>query len=425
MISSIFFLNHHGDVIIEKQFRGRLSRTILEDFWSGFMRPLRFVDEASTVILYNSFVFVQIHCNDVVLLAVTTNEGFPLLVMEILSLIAKVVQRYLVTLSEATLRDNFSVVYQLLEELIHNGYPLTTEMHVLEKLVALQTLENRLRSALDVLPKTKSRQLGVRSVPWRDSSTKHSLGEIFLDVVERLDCVIDCEGNYVRSAVRGTVEVNSRLSGMPDIILRLANTDFINDIAFHRCVRRHRYSADRTINFIPPDGKFTLLQYTCKPLVNAQAPFYVTPQVTFDTVCGRFNCMVGIHGGGIGMKKRDCEVHKLVVHLSLPPQTEALQVHSSTQGTTSFNKSRSLLTWNIGTLYRGTTSLSGEFTVGLDGSEKAMSCTGESATVEFTIPNHLLSSIRVDSLQVLNEIGKPYKGVKYITHSGRFVVRTV
>lgn len=425
MISSIFFLNHHGDVIIEKQFRGKFSRTILEDFWSSFMRPLRSVDEAPAVILYNSFVFVQIHCSDVILLAVTANEGFPLFVMEILSLIARVAQRYLVSLSETTLRDNFSVVYQLLEEVIHNGYPLTTEMHVLEKLVAPQTLQNKLRTALDVLPKAKNRPFGIRSVPWRDSSTKHPLSEIFLDVVEQLDCVIDCEGNYVRSSVRGVVDVNSRLNGMPDIILRLANTDIINDVAFHRCVRRHRYSADRTINFIPPDGKFTLLQYTCKPLVNVRAPFYITPQVTFDKLCGRFNCMIGIHGSGLGMKKRDCEIHKVVVHLSFPPQTEAVQVHNSTQGTTSFNKSRSVLTWNIGSLYRSTNSLSGEFTVALDGSEMVVPCTGESATVEFTIPNHLLSSIRVDSLQVLNEIGKPYKGVKYMTHAGRFVVRTV
>ncbi|KEG09780.1 AP-3 complex subunit mu [Trypanosoma grayi] len=426
MISSIFFLNHHGEVIIEKQFREKVPRTILEDFWSTYMSPLRSVEDAPAVIPYSRFVFVQIHRNDVVLLAIVTNEGFPLLVLEILSLIAKVVQWYLKVLSENTLRENFSVVYQLLEELIDNGYPLTTEMHVLGELVVQPTLENKFRTALDAPAKTRRRHVGMRAVPWRDASTRHSSNEIFFDVVEQFDCIVDCEGNLVHTVVRGVIEVNCRLSGMPDVVMRLTNLDFVDDIAFHRCVRRNRYGTDRTISFIPADGNFTLLQYRCKPVLNAQAPFYVTPQITFNSTGGRFNCMVGLRGGALTTKSKDYNVHKVVVHLPLPPQTEAVQVHSNTQGTTSFNKSRGVLTWTVGTLFRGTCSLSGEFTFGAErANDVAAPCTGDSAVVEFSIPNFLLSSIRVDSVQVLNEIGKPYKGVKYVTSAGRFVVRTV
>ncbi|ESL09804.1 mu-adaptin 3 [Trypanosoma rangeli SC58] len=425
MISSLFFLNYHGEVIIEKQFREKLPRTILEDFWTTCILPLRSVDEASAVTLYSRFAFVQIHRNDVVLLAIVTNEGFPLLVIEILSLIAGVIQQYLKVLSENTLRENFSVAYQLLEELIDNGYPLTTEMHVLEELVMPPTLENKFRTVLDAPTKIKRRHLGVRSVPWRDPMTKHTSNEIFFDVVEKLDCIIDCEGNLVRAVVRGAVNVNCRLSGMPDVVVRMANLDLVDDIAFHRCVRRHRYEADRTISFVPPDGKFTLLEYLCKPLLHAPAPFYVTPQITFDKSGGRFNCVVGIRGGGLTVRSRDCGIQRVVVHLPLPPQAESVQVHSSTQGTTIFSNSRGVLTWNVGTLFRGTSSLSGEFTFAMEKRTEGLApCTGDSAVVEFSIPNHLLSSIRVDSVQVLNEIGRPYKGVKYVTFAGRFVVRT-
>ncbi|KAH9577241.1 Mu homology domain [Trypanosoma melophagium] len=426
MISSIFFLNHQGEVIIEKQFRERCPRIILEDFWSTYMTPLRSVTEASSVIPYSRFAFVKIHRNDVVLLAVVTNEVFPLLVMEILALIAKVVQGYLKILSENTLRENFSVVYQILEELIDNGYPLTTEMHVLEELVVPPTLENKFRNVLDAPAKIKRRGMGVRSVPWRDPSTRHRSSEIFFDVVEQLDCIVDSEGGLVKALVRGAVEVNCRLGGMPDVVMHLTNLDFVDDIAFHRCVRRNRYEIDRTICFIPPDGKFTLMQYRCKPLLDVQIPFYVAPQITFDTNSGRFNCMVGLRGGGLSIKSKEYEMHKVVIHLPLPPQTEAVHVHSSTQGSTNFNKSRGVLTWSIGTLFRSTCSLSGEFTISLEkDGNGVMPCTGDSAAVEFSIPNYLMSSIRVDSVQVLNEIGKPYKGVKYVTTSGRFVVRTV
>ncbi|KAG8346855.1 putative Adaptor complexes medium subunit family [Trypanosoma vivax] len=426
MISSVFFLNKHGEVIIEKQFREKIPRTSLEDFWVTYMAPLRSIEEAPSVVAYSRFSFLQIHRNDVVLLATSTVDGSVLLVMEMLSSVCKVIQSYVKVFSENTLRENFSVVCQLLEEMVDNGYPLTTEMHVLEELVAPPTLENKLRSAIDAPMRIKHRYLGLRSVPWRNPLTKHSSNEIFFDVMEHLDCIVDCKGNVVHSTIRGAVEVNCRLNGMPDVVMRLCNMDLIDDIAFHRCVRRSRYDIDRTISFIPVDGKFTLLQYRCKSPINAQLPFYVTPQITFNSANGRFNCMVGLRPSSMSANNREIGVSNLVVHLPLPPQTEAVQFHSNIHGATSFNKARSLLTWSIGALPRSVCSLSGEFTLVTENKGRsAVPFTGSSATIDFSMPNYLMSSIRIDSVQVLNEAEKPYKGVKYMTNSGRFVVRTV
>lgn len=35
----------------------------------------------------------------------------------------------------------------------------------------------------------------------------------------------------------------------------------LEDIKFHQCVRLARFEADRQINFVPPDGEFTLMSY--------------------------------------------------------------------------------------------------------------------------------------------------------------------
>jgi AP-1 complex subunit mu len=47
------------------------------------------------------------------------------------------------------------------------------------------------------------------------------------------------------------------------------------DVKFHQCVRLARFESDRTISFIPPDGKFELMSYristTVKPLVLVEA----------------------------------------------------------------------------------------------------------------------------------------------------------
>jgi AP-3 complex subunit mu len=238
-----------------------------------------------------------------------------------------------------------------------------------------------------------------------------------------MDIIMDAEGGIVRVGVRGSIEVNCRLSGMPDVLLVLSGTELFDDVSYHRCVRHARYETDRSLSFVPPDGKFTLFSYRCKPLRSLQPPFYVTPQVTFNKLGGRLNCMVGLRHGG-SSTDREKEIHRVVVHIPLPPQTETVNVNTCSHGTFSFNSSTKILSWRIGSLTTTTPSLSGEFAFG-QGSKDVVECTGESVSVEFQIPNHSVSNIRVDSVNLTNESYKPYKGVKYIAKAGRFNIRTV
>ena len=412
-----------GEVIVEKQFREKMPRTSLEDFWATYVLPARTIAEVSSVIQYSRFAFVHIIRSNVIFLGVTTHEVPPMLVIEILDMIATNIGYYLKDLNDDTVRENFSIVYQLLEELIDNGFPLTTERHVLEELVPPPTLENRVRSILDT-PKKSSKGSDFNNVPWRNPGTKYTSNEIFFDFIELVDVIIDAEGGLVRSGIRGSVEVNCRLSGMPDVLVTMINTDYFDDVSYHRCVRHARYETDRSLSFVPPDGRFTLFEYKCKPhaLASFQIPFYVTPQITFNKDGGRLNCMVGIrHGGAVD---RDREIHKVTIHLPLPPQTENVNIGNCSQGTFSFCTTTKVLTWKIGTLHNTTLSLSGEMSFGQKGKE-VVECTGESVAVEFQIPNQSVSGIRVDAVTVLNESYKPYKGVKYMTRAGRYNIRTV
>ncbi|EPY27563.1 AP-3 complex subunit mu [Strigomonas culicis] len=293
-------------------------------------------------------------------------------------------------------------------------------------------------------------------VPWRDAATRHATNEILFDVVEYLDYVVDGDGQLSRALVRGEVLVNCKLSGMPDVVLRLDRLDVVDDIAFHRCVRQQRFDADRSVTFIPPDGKFTLLQYSVKPTLEFAAPsFYVTPQLAYSETGGRFNCMAGLRGG-TGFSRPGSQqdafgvAQQVRVKLLLPPHTTSINVTNCTSGSTSFDRKKSILTWVIGTVGSHSPSLGGDFV--LDAAARAEAAassagppaaasptrnkraeTGGStksllssscALVEFEIPNQNTSGLGVESVQVLNDIGKSYKGVKYMTRSGSFVVRT-
>lgn len=422
MLSSLFFLNSYGEVLIEKQFREKIPRNVLEDYWSTYMHPLRSLEEAASVVQYSRYAFIHILREGVVMLGVTTREIPPMMTIEILSMIHRKLAYYLKEMTEERLKENFSLVYQLLEELIDNGYPLTTEYHLLQELVPKPGIEAQLRSLLD-----KPKSNGARAaheggaISWRSPDIKYAANEMFFDCTEFMDVVVGAEGQVVRANIRGEIDCNCKLSGMPDVLVSLRNHELIEDIAYHRCVRHNRYESDRVLNFIPPDGPFRLLQYRTKNIPNLIPPFYVNPQVTFNKHSGRLNCMVGIRGGNLGLDK-DKEVHKVVIRIPLPPHADVVKVSSISTGTYTFSQQSKVLTWKIGHLTMNSPSLSAEFSV--KQSDEITENTGEPVSVEFQIPNHNISGVKIESVNV-HENYKPYKGVKYMTRAGRFSVRTV
>lgn len=74
-------------------------------------------------------------------------------------------------------------------------------------------------------------------IPWRRSAVRHANNEIYFDLVETLDAIADRRGNVIQSSVWGRVNVNSRLSGNPDLVLRFTNGKAMGDPAFHPCIR--------------------------------------------------------------------------------------------------------------------------------------------------------------------------------------------
>jgi AP-3 complex subunit mu len=60
-------------------------------------------------------------------------------------------------------------------------------------------------------------------VSWRMGNVKYTANEIYVDVIETIDVVLDKNGGVISAIARGDVICNSRLSGMPDIIISFAN----------------------------------------------------------------------------------------------------------------------------------------------------------------------------------------------------------
>lgn len=106
----------------------------------------------------------------------------------------------------------------------------------------------------------------TNAVSWRSDGIRYRKNEVFLDVVESVNLLVNANGNVIRSEILGAVKMKCYLSGMPE--LRLGLNDKVmfestgrasrgkaiemEDVKFHQCVRLSRFENDRTISFIPP-----------------------------------------------------------------------------------------------------------------------------------------------------------------------------
>ena len=129
------------------------------------------------------------------------------------------------------------------------------------------------------------------AIYWRREGIKHWGNNAYIDVVESVDLVLSSSGSVLRKKVTGHVQINTKLNGMPECKFGLNNKLVIDrdekgqhkpgveidDCTFHRCVRLGKFDAERTLTFIPPDGKFELMSYRVTD--NIKVPFRFIPTV--------------------------------------------------------------------------------------------------------------------------------------------------
>lgn len=89
-------------------------------------------------------------------------------------------------------------------------------------------------------------------IPWRRPGVRHNNNEIYFDIEESLDAIVDryvvmsrptyswaaCRrGNTLTSSVWGRINCNSRLSGNPDLLLNFSDPKRMHQCSFHPCIR--------------------------------------------------------------------------------------------------------------------------------------------------------------------------------------------
>mmetsp|Transcript_3041 Transcript_3041/g.4928 ORF Transcript_3041/g.4928 Transcript_3041/m.4928 type:complete len:311 (+) Transcript_3041:182-1114(+) len=310
-----------------------------------------------------------------------------------------------------------------MDEMMDNGIPMTTEPNVLKTMIHPPTILGRVANSMGVTDKGNINsdlpEGMLSSIWWRKKGVRYTNNEIYLDIVEEIDCSIDTNGLMVTCDVSGEILVNSKLSGMPDLTLSFTNPQLIDEVNFHPCVRLSRYERDQVLSFVPPDGKFKLASYSIDSTPGSQSvtlPLYVKPQIHFSGSSGRVNVMVGPKSNLGG---RTIEDVVITIPFTKNIATTNLNVN---HGTAHFDETTKCLRWEIGKVPKERSPcLNGGVSL-TAGSETPES--GPTILVDFKIVMFSASGLKIDALTMSGEKYKPYKGVRFVTKAGRFQVRS-
>ena len=74
------------------------------------------------------------------------------------------------------------------------------------------------------------------------SNVKYTNNEVYFDVIESVDCIVDGNGTVVTCEVNGDIQSKCWLSGTPDLTMTFTDASIIDDCALHPCVRFNRWS---------------------------------------------------------------------------------------------------------------------------------------------------------------------------------------
>jgi len=420
MIHSLFLINDAGDVFLEKHWKSVISRSVVDYFFDAKNKASS-IEDISPVIATPHHYLISVLRSNIHFVSVCMTEVQPLFVVEFLHRVADTFDDYFNDITETTIKDNYVVVYELLDEMLDNGFPLATEANILKELIKppniLRTVVNTVTGKSNVSEVLPTGQLS--NIPWRRAGVKYTNNEAYFDVIEEVDAIIDKSGATVSAEINGYIDCAVKLTGMPDLTMSFVNPRLFDDVSFHPCVRYKKWESERLLSFVPPDGNFRVMSYHVGSSSSVVAiPVYLRHSLQWvggsNSGQARLDLTVGpkqTMGRTVENVKIEIPMNKSVLNCSLTPN----------QGKYSFDPVSKLLAWDVGkidpsklpNIRGGVNFVSGA----------RQEDTHANVNVQFSINQMAVSGLKVNRLDMYGEKYKPFKGVKYITKAGKYQVR--
>ncbi|KAG8541661.1 hypothetical protein GDO81_028512 [Engystomops pustulosus] len=419
--SAVFVLDLKGKPLICRNYKGDINLAEIDHFMplvvqreeEGNLTPL---------LIHGKVHFLWIKHSNLYLVALTNKNANAALVYSFLYKVVEVFTEYFKELEEESIRDNFVIVYELLDEVMDFGFPQTTDSKILQEYITQQG--NKLETAKSRVPTTVT-----NAVSWRSEGLKYKKNEVFIDVIESVNLLVNSNGSVLLSEIVGSVKLKVFLSGMPELRLGLNDrvlfeltgrnknkTVELEDVKFHQCVRLSRFDNDRTISFIPPDGDFELMSYR----LNTQ----VKPLIWIESVIEKFShSRLEIMVKAKGQFKKQSVANNVEISVPVPSDADSPKFKTSV-GSAKYVPEKNVVVWTIKSFPGGKEYLMRAH-FGLPSVETEELEGKPPISVKFEIPYFTVSGIQVRYMKIIEKSGyQALPWVRYITQSGDYQIRT-
>ena len=173
--------------------------------------------------------FFHIKRSNLWLAAVTKQNVNASMVFEFLLKVVEIMQNYFGKISEENVKNNFVLIYELLDEIVDFGYPQNTDTGILKTFITQQGVKSASKEEQAAITSQVTGQIG-----WRKEGIKYRRNELFLDVMEYVNLLMSPQGQVLSAHVAGKVThcqflnenktldqffqilMKSYLSGMPE-----------------------------------------------------------------------------------------------------------------------------------------------------------------------------------------------------------------
>ncbi|KAJ7102917.1 clathrin adaptor mu subunit [Mycena epipterygia] len=419
MASLIAILDLKGKTLIQRSYRDDVPPSSIEQFMPLILDMEEEGRQITPCFSSKGVNYIHVRHSNLYLLALSRRNSNAAEIIVFLHRFVQVLIEYFKELEEESIRDNFVIIYELMDEMIDFGVPQTTESKTLQEYITQESHELQIQ----VRPPSELTQ----AVSWRPEGLRYKKNEVFLDVIESVNILVNAAGDVVRSEILGVIKMRCYLSGMPELRLglndkgtfestgRAGKAIEMEDMKFHQCVRLARFVNNRTISFIPPDGESELMSYRLATVVKP----VIWVEASVESFSGsRVVYMVKV----IAQFKRKSTANNVEICVPVADDADTPKFRATIQvstGKVDYVPAQSAFVWKIKQLAGGKESmLRAQFGLPSVKNEQDTQKRGP-ITVKYEIPYFTVSGIQVRYLKVVEKSGyQAVPWVRYITQNG-------
>ncbi|KAK1443784.1 clathrin adaptor [Babesia gibsoni] len=432
-LSQFLVISSRGDTLLCRSLRGECVGGSAEEFYSAITER---GDSAVPMFKRSGMIYYYVIRSGLYFVATTTFDMPPSFVFELINRIIVTFKDFCGILSEESLRRNFVLAYEILDEMLDFGYVQCTNASKLKQNVSniamvpkqQNRLSNPLRAAGVVNPKTVPCTVSQRPL----ASTTSRASEIFVDVMERLSAVLGADDTYRKVAIEGQIQIKSYLRGRPPVRIalnegliinnrrsKLSNAPVLDYCSFHQSVDTGDFEKERVVSVTPPEGEFILMSYRISG--GDRLPFKV--KASLETTSESAQMTITVYST---MPQHLSASVNVICPLPSFVTNVSLSTLSKDPGQSSEYKTKDRsIHWTI-KRFKGCTGMVLKASVGFEPQKSKVSKREFGpVNVTFEAPMFSVSNVQVRYLRVMQAPNDTptYRWVRYITTSNSYLYR--